>query len=149
MLDLPNANTLFHKMVTHSFLFSGHASSCRISLMSRRRVRRCRALSKHGPWHHATAQVRVLSCRRDNRPPSFQSRPSPAFHGNPSNPREETRGKSITVDPESALFPEAGWNEDTEAFGHVMDYVTKEVRRRIAFTTWVSQETPTKADYLC
>lgn len=62
---------------------------------------------------------------------------------------KKRRGKSVTVDPESAPFPEAGWDKDTEAFGHVLDYTTREeVRRRIAFTTRMSRETPAKkADY--
>ncbi|KAF9646077.1 hypothetical protein BDM02DRAFT_3100458 [Thelephora ganbajun] len=62
---------------------------------------------------------------------------------------KKRRGKSVTVDPESGPFPEAGWDRDTEAFGHVLDYTTKEeVRRRIAFTTRMSRETPAKkADY--
>lgn len=57
------------------------------------------------------------------------------------------RGKSVTVDPELVPFPEAGWDQDTEAIGHVLDYPTnEEVRRRIAFTT--SREAPfKKADY--
>ena len=59
------------------------------------------------------------------------------------------RGKSVTVDPESAQFPEAGWDNDTEAFGRVLDYITgEEVKRRITFTTHMSRETPAKkADY--
>lgn len=59
------------------------------------------------------------------------------------------RGKSVTVDPESAPFPEAGWDKDTESFGHVLDYITmEEVKQRIAFTTRMSRETPAKkADY--
>ena len=63
---------------------------------------------------------------------------------------KKRRGKSVTVDPESAPFPEAGWDKDTEAVGHVLDYPTKEeVRRRIAFTTRMAHETPAKkADYL-
>lgn len=62
---------------------------------------------------------------------------------------KKRRGKSVTVDPESVPFPEAGWDKDTEAFGHVVDYSSKEeVRRRIAFTTRMSRETPAKkADY--
>ena len=62
---------------------------------------------------------------------------------------KKRRAKSVTVDPESAQFPEAGWDKDTEPFGHVLDYITKEeVRRRIAFTTQMSRETPAKkADY--
>ena len=32
--------------------------------------------------------------------------------------------KSITADPESGPFPEVGWDRDTEAFGHVVDYVS-------------------------
>jgi centromere protein C len=62
---------------------------------------------------------------------------------------KKRRGKSITVDPESAPFPEAGWDKDTEAFGHVVDYITnEEVSRRIAFTTQMSSEKPAKtADY--
>lgn len=63
--------------------------------------------------------------------------------------RKRRRGKSVTVGPESATFPEAGWDKDTEATGHVLDYITtEEVRRRIAFTTGMSRETPAKkADY--
>jgi centromere protein C len=59
------------------------------------------------------------------------------------------RGKSVTLDPESVPFPEAGWDKDTEAIGHVLDYTTmEEVKRRIAFTTRMSRETPAKkADY--
>ena len=62
---------------------------------------------------------------------------------------KKRRGKSVTVDPESVPFPEAGWDKDTEAIGHVLDFATmKEVRRRIAFTTRMSRETPAKkADY--
>ena len=62
---------------------------------------------------------------------------------------KKRRGKSVTVDPESGLFPEAGWDKDTEAFGHVVDFVTKEeIRRRLAFTTRMSREVPAKkADY--
>ena len=62
---------------------------------------------------------------------------------------KKRRGKSATVDPESALFPEAGWDKDTEAIGHVLDYPSKvEVRRRIAFTTQMSRDPPAKkADY--
>ena len=59
------------------------------------------------------------------------------------------RGKSTTVDPESAPFPEAGWDKDTQQFGHVLDYVTQEeVKRKIVFTTRMSRETPAqRADY--
>ena len=62
---------------------------------------------------------------------------------------KKRRGKSVTVDPEFVPFPEDGWDKDTEAFGRVMDYNTnEEVRRRIAFTTRMSRETPSmKADY--
>ena len=62
---------------------------------------------------------------------------------------KKRRGKSVTVDQESPPFPEAGWDNDTEAFGHVLDYATnEEVRRRIAFTTRMSREVPAKkADY--
>jgi centromere protein C len=62
---------------------------------------------------------------------------------------KKRRRKSVTVDPESVPFPEAGWDKDTEAFGHVLDYATEqEIRRRIAFTTRMSRETPAKkADY--
>ena len=62
---------------------------------------------------------------------------------------KKRRGKSVTVDPESLPFPEAGWDKDTEAFGHVLDYATnQEVRRRIAFTTRMSREVSAKkADY--
>lgn len=62
---------------------------------------------------------------------------------------KKRRGKSVTVDPESAPFPEAGWDKDTEAFGNVLDYATnEEVRRRIAFTSRMSREVPAKkADY--
>ena len=62
---------------------------------------------------------------------------------------KKRRGKSVTVDPESALFPETGWDKDTEPYGHVMDYATqKEVKRKIAFTTRMSREVPAKkADY--
>ena len=62
---------------------------------------------------------------------------------------KKRRGKSVTVDPESVPFPEAGRDKDTEAFGHVIDYFTnEEVRRRVAFTTRMSRETPAKkADY--
>ena len=62
---------------------------------------------------------------------------------------KKRRGKSITVDPESNPFPEAGWDKDTEAYGQVMDYATKEViSRRIAFTARMWQETyAKKADY--
>jgi centromere protein C len=62
---------------------------------------------------------------------------------------KKRRGKSVTVDPESAPFPEAGWDKDTEAFGSVLDYTTnEEVSRRIAFTAQMSRERPAKkADY--
>ena len=40
-------------------------------------------------------------------------------------PVEGRRGKSITSDPGSVSFPEAGWDKDTAAFGHLMDYATK------------------------
>jgi len=62
---------------------------------------------------------------------------------------KKRRGKSVTVDPESIPFPEAGWDKDTESFGHVLDYTTKEeVRRRVAFTTRMSRDTHAKkADY--
>jgi centromere protein C len=62
---------------------------------------------------------------------------------------KKRRAKSVTIDPESAPFPEAGWDKDTEAFGHVLDFNTaEEVRRRIVFTTRMSRETPAKkADY--
>ena len=62
---------------------------------------------------------------------------------------KKRRAKSVTVDPEHSPFPEAGWDKDTEAFGQVLDYDTKdEVKRRIVFTTWMSRETPAKkADY--
>lgn len=62
---------------------------------------------------------------------------------------KKRRGKSVTVDPESGVFPEAGWDAETEALGHVVDYDTnEEVRRRIAFTTRMSRETVAKkADY--
>ena len=54
---------------------------------------------------------------------------------------------SITIDPESAPFPEAGWDK---AFGHLMGYSTREeVRQQIVFTTRVSREAPAKADYPC
>lgn len=74
----------------------------------------------------------------------------------PQNPVEplgkkhkKRRGKSVTVDPESVPFPEAGWDKDTEAIGHVLDYTTREeIRRRIAFTTYMARETSSKrADY--
>jgi len=56
---------------------------------------------------------------------------------------KKRRGKSVTVDPESAPFPEAGWDKDTEAYGHVVDYATQEeVRRKVAFTTRMSREVP-------
>ena len=59
------------------------------------------------------------------------------------------RAKSVTVDPEYPPFPEAGWDKDTQQFGHVLDYVTKEeVKRKIAFTARMSRETPAqRADY--
>ena len=62
---------------------------------------------------------------------------------------KKRRGKSVTVDPESISFPEAGWDKGTEAIGRVLDYTTnQEVKRRIAFTTQMSRETPAKkADY--
>jgi len=62
---------------------------------------------------------------------------------------KKRRGKSVTVDPETAPFPEAGWDKDTEAFGHVVDFATKdEIRRRIAFTARMFRETHAKkADY--
>lgn len=62
---------------------------------------------------------------------------------------KKRRGKSVTVDPDFPPFPELGWDKDTQAFGHVLDYVTgEEVRRRITFTTHMSRETPAKkADY--
>jgi len=62
---------------------------------------------------------------------------------------KKRRGKSVTVDPESVPFPEAGWDKDTEAYGHVVDFATQEeVRRKIAFTTRMSREVSAKrADY--
>jgi len=46
--------------------------------------------------------------------------------------RKKGRGKSVNVEPESAPFPEAGWNKDTEAFGHALDCAIKEeFERRI------------------
>ena len=62
---------------------------------------------------------------------------------------KKRRGKSVTVDPESVPFPEAGWDKDTEAYGHVLDYTTQEeVRRRVAFTTRMAREVSAKkADY--
>ena len=62
---------------------------------------------------------------------------------------KKRRGKSVTVDPESVPFPEAGWDEETESHGHVLDYATQqEVRRKLAFTTHMAREVPAKkADY--
>ena len=62
---------------------------------------------------------------------------------------KKRRGKSVTVDPESTSFPEAGWDDDTESHGHVVDYITQEeVRRKVAFTTRMSRDVPAKkADY--
>ena len=75
--------------------------------------------------------------------PSLWSRrlgPSFAFRRNLPNliPEAGRRGESVTVDPESLPFPEAGWDKDTEAFVHVLDYTTnQEVRRRIAFVVQI------------
>lgn len=62
---------------------------------------------------------------------------------------KKRRGKSVTVDPESVPFPEAGWDKKTESYGNVIDHNTnEEVSRRIAFTTHMTRETPaTSADY--
>jgi len=62
---------------------------------------------------------------------------------------KKRRGKSVTVDPESVPFPEAGWDKDTESHGHVVDYITQEeVRRKVAFTTQMAREIPAKkAEY--
>lgn len=62
---------------------------------------------------------------------------------------KKRRGKSLTVDPESPPFPEAGWDKDTEAYGQVLDYATKQdVRRRIVFATHMTREVSAKkADY--
>jgi len=40
-------------------------------------------------------------------------------------PVEEKRGRSVTSDPGSVSFPEAGWDKDAVAFGHLMDCATK------------------------
>ena len=58
---------------------------------------------------------------------------------------KKRRGKSVTVDPESVPFPEAGWDKDTESHGNVVDYITQEeVRRKVAFTTQMAHEVPAK-----
>jgi len=49
--------------------------------------------------------------------------------------REEYRRR-----PRIYPSPETGWDKGTETLGHVIDYVTKEVRRRIAFVAQNTRE---------
>jgi len=60
----------------------------------------------------------------------------PSNHGHPSCSTgtsrtywKKRRWKSITVDPESGPFLEAGLGKGTEAFGHVTNHTSKEVRQ--------------------
>ena len=76
---------------------SNRETSTLLYFISRRRVSRCRAL--------------------------FECRPSRSIES--PEPLGNKRGeKSITADPESGPFPEAGWDRDTDAFGQVVDYVS-------------------------
>ena len=67
------------------------------------------------------------------------------FHGSLSN---LFGGAScITTSPVPCPFLEAGRDNDTEALGHVTDCTAEgEVRRRIAFATCASQETPSEGE---
>ena len=69
--------------------------------------------------------------------------PSFTFRRNWSNlmGRNTRRGEGRAL----PSIPEAGWDKDTEEFERVLDYTTsQEVRRRIAFTTRMSRDVPSK-----
>ena len=74
--------------------------------------------------------------------PADQGRPS-RFAGTCGTTWKETQekaGEGGHRRPRIPPFPEAGWDKDTEAFGHVLDFATKEeVRERIAYGTWISR----------
>ena len=60
-------------------------------------------------------------------------------HSHPIEPLgkkcKKRRGESVTVNPESTLFPEAGWDDDMEALGCVLDRVARnEVKQTVMYT---------------
>ena len=115
-----------------------------------------------GVWRRSSTVTTTMRARKTRKKTKVKVHHSrPADRGHPSRSagtcgttcEESQEGSREARHCRSRIppFPKAGWDKDTEAFGHVLDYAAKEeVRQRIVFTARMSRGVPAKeVDYSC